>query len=106
MDSRDAKEQREYERFHFRQDLLIDGTSMCSSMDICENGLYISVIQNFEKNSIINVTIPFKGEKLRFQAKVQYCHPGIGVGIMFVDLHDEQKVMIKELIASITNKAD
>jgi hypothetical protein len=106
MDSWDAKEQRKYERFPFREDVLIDGTNMCSSMDICEGGLYISVIQNFEKNSIISLTIPFKGEKLTVQAKVRYCQPGIGVGIMFVDLHDEQKVMIKELIASITNKAD
>ena len=106
MGNLDTRQHRKYERFPFREDVVIDGTNMCSSMDICEGGLYISVIQNFEKNSIINVIIPFKGEKLTVQAKVQYCQPGIGVGIMFVDLHDEQKVMIKELIASITNKAD
>jgi hypothetical protein len=106
MGNLDTRQHRKYERFPFREELLIDGTNMCSSMDICEGGLYISVIQNFEQNSIINVTIPFKGEKLAVQANVRYCQPGIGVGIMFVDLHDEQKVMIKELIASITNKAD
>lgn len=106
MDSQGTKEHRKYERFPFREDVLIDGTNMCSIMDICEDGLYISVIQNFENNSIIDVTIPFKGEKLTVQAKVRYCQPGIGVGIMFIDLQDEQKVMIKELIASITNKAD
>jgi hypothetical protein len=106
VNKQDTKEHRKYERFPFREEVLIDGTNMCSSMDICEGGLYISVIQNFEKNSIINVTIPFKGEKLGVQANVRYCHPGIGVGIMFVDLHDEQKAKIKALITSITNKTD
>ncbi|MFA4919570.1 MAG: hypothetical protein WC581_10005 [Thermodesulfovibrionales bacterium] len=41
MDNQDIKEQRKYERFSFREDVLIDGTNMCSSMDICEGGLYI-----------------------------------------------------------------
>jgi hypothetical protein len=106
MGTLDTRQHRKYERFPFREDVLIDGANMCSSMDICEGGLYVSVIQNFENNSIINVTIPFKREKLTVKANVRYCQPGIGVGIMFVDLHDEEKVMIKELIASITNKAD
>lgn len=104
MNNEDKQEHRKYERFLFREDLLIGGTRMCTSMDISEGGLYISAIQSYEKNSVIDVTIPFKGEKLTVKAQVRYCQPGIGMGIMFIDLNDEQRAKIKELIESITKK--
>ena len=104
MDNEGEKERRKCERFPFREDILIDGTRMSTSMDISEGGLYISAIQYCEKNSVIDVTIPFKGEKLTFKAQVRYCQPGIGMGVMFIDLNAEQRGKIKELIESITKK--
>jgi hypothetical protein len=92
---------RKYERFPFREDILVEGTRLCTSMDISEGGLYVSAIQSFGKNSIVDITIPFKGEKVTLKARVQYCQPGIGMGIMFIDLSDEQKTMIQELIEGI-----
>lgn len=102
MDNQEQKERRQYERFLFREDLLIDGTQICTSMDISEGGLYISAIQSHEKNAVINVTIPFKGEKLTFKVQVRHTQPGIGMGVMFIDLTDKQRGKIKELIESIT----
>lgn len=104
MNNEDKKECRKYERFPFREDILIDGIRMCTIMDISEDGLYISAIQSHEKNSVIDISIPFKGEKLTFKAQVQYCQPGIGMGFMFIDLNDEQRAKIKELIESIIKK--
>ena len=104
MDNEGEKELRKCERFPFREDILIDGTRMSTSVDISEGGLYISAIQSYEKNSVIDVTIPFKGEKLTFKAQVQYFQPGIGIGVMFIDLNAEQRGKIKELIESITKK--
>jgi hypothetical protein len=95
------KEQRKYDRFPFREDILIDGTKMCTSMDICEGGLYVSAIQVFEKNSIVDLAIPFKGAKVALKAQVQYCQPGIGMGIQFIDMSDNQKAAIRELIDGI-----
>jgi hypothetical protein len=97
------KEQRKYERFSFREDIIIDGTKMCTSMDICEGGLYVSAIQVFEKNSLVDIAIPFKGGKVALKAQVQYCQPGIGMGIRFVDMNDNQKAAIRELIEGIKN---
>ena len=77
---------------------------MSTSVDISEDGLYISAIQSYEKNSVIDVTIPFKGEKLTFKAQVRYCQPGIGMGVLFIDLNAEQRGKIKELIESITKE--
>lgn len=96
------EERRKFKRFPFREDILLDGTRLCTSMDISEGGLYVSAIQSFEQNSIIDVIIPFKGEKITFKAQVRYCQPGIGIGIKFVDLNDEQKEIIKELIESFS----
>lgn len=104
MANEGEKERRKCERFPFREDIVIDGTRISTSMDISEGGLYISAMQSYENNSVIDVTIPFKGEKLTFKAQVRYCQPGIGMGVMFVDLNAEQRGKIKELIESITKK--
>jgi CheY-like chemotaxis protein len=104
MNDEDKKERRKYERFLFREDILIDGTRMCTSMDISEIGLYVSAMQSYVNNSLIEITIPFKGEKLTVKAQVRHCQPGIGMGLMFIDLNVEQRDKIRELIESITKK--
>jgi hypothetical protein len=101
MNNEDKKERRKYERFLFREDILIDGARMCTSMDISEIGLYISAMQSYKNNSVIDITIPFKGSELTVKAQVRHCQPGIGMGFMFVDLNADQRAKIKELIESI-----
>lgn len=104
MNNEDEKERRKCERFSFVEDIVLNGTTMSTTMDISEGGFYISSLQPYEKNSVIDVSIPFKGEKVTFKAQVQYCQPGIGIGVIFIDLNDKQKAKIKELIESITKK--
>jgi diguanylate cyclase (GGDEF)-like protein/PAS domain S-box-containing protein len=104
MKHEEIKECRKYERFPFREDVLIDGTRMCRSMNISESGLYISAIQSYKKNSVMDVSIPYKGKKLTVNAQVRHCQPGIGMGMMLVDLKAEQRAKIKELIGGITKK--
>ncbi|MFZ5907349.1 MAG: PilZ domain-containing protein [Nitrospirota bacterium] len=94
-------ERRKHERIPFREEVLIDGTRMSTCMDISEDGLYISGIQSYEENSFIQVTIPFQEEKVTVKAQVRYCQPGIGIGVMFVDMTDEQRTKIQELLQSI-----
>ena len=102
MNNQEDKAVRKHKRFPFRQDIMIDGARLCSSMDISEGGLYISAIQYFEENSIIDITIFSKEEELMVKAQVKYSHPGMGMGIMFIDLNDEQRAKIKKLIEGIT----
>ena len=104
MDNEGERERRKCERFPFREDILIDGSRMSTSMDISEGGLYISAIQSYEINSVIDVSIPYKGEKLTFKAQVRHCQPGIGMGVMFIDLNAKQRGKIGELIENITGK--
>ena len=104
MKDQDVKELRKHKRFPFIEDILIDGIQRCTSMDICECGLFVSAIQHFEEKNIINVTIPFKGEKITLKGQVQFYQSGIGMGIRFVDLNDEQRAIIMELIEAIVQK--
>ncbi len=105
MNDHDPKGRRKHKRLPLREDILVDGAKQCTTGDISEGGLFISAIQFYEKNDVIDVTIPFKGKKITVKAKVRYCQSGIGFGIMFIDLSDEQKVIIKKLIENLTNKS-
>jgi len=104
MNNELKQELRKHERFPFREDILIDGTRMHTSMDISEGGLYISTIQSYGENDLIHITIPFQGENLTVKAQVRYCQPGIGMGVLFIDLNAEQRDKIRKLIESISGK--
>lgn len=98
MNNEVIKERRKYKRISFREDILIDGTKTCSTMDISEGGLYISTIQPYEVKGLIKVTIPLKKAKLTVKAVICHCQPGVGMGVKFVDLNAQQRAKIEELI--------
>jgi len=94
---------RKCERIPFVEDILLDNINWVRSVDISEEGLYLSSLQLLEKNSVVEVTIPSGQEKLTVKANVQFCDK-MGFGLRFIDLNDNQRTKIKELIKSITLK--
>lgn len=54
---------------------------------------------------MIEVTIPSGWEQITVKAQVIFCQPGIGMGIRFVDLNDEQKEKIRELVERISERS-
>jgi hypothetical protein len=100
MTNGQQEEHRKNERIPFREEILIDGVRVSTSLDISEDGLFISGIQCYEEYSFIDVTIPCKEEHLKVKAQVRYCQPGIGMGVVFTDLTDEQRTKIRDLINS------
>ena len=95
---KDPRERRKNKRIPFIADIIIDGVMKTTSVEISEGGLYVSTMQPFNENTEIDVTIPFKGEMSALKAQVLYSHPGIGIGVKFIDLNDEQRRKLKELI--------
>lgn len=89
---------RKCERIPFVEDILIDGTSWVRSADISEEGIFISSLQALKRDSVVELTIPIG--KLTVKAKVQFCDKMVGFGLRFIDLGEEQKTKIKELIKS------
>jgi hypothetical protein len=98
MDNQDQEELREYERFHFREDISIDGTR-CVCMDISESGIYVAA-QYFAPGDIVDITLPFKGKNIAVKGRVHHCENGFGAGINFIDLNDDKRAIIKQLIDS------
>ena len=95
---KDLRERRKYERIPFIKDIMVDGAMKATSAENSEDGLYVSTMQPFDEKTVINITIPFKEEVFTLKAQVLYSHPGIGIGVEFIDLNDEQRRKLKELI--------
>jgi len=104
MNDRKRAERRKNQRFPFREDILIDGAKLCTSNEISEGGLFVSAIQIFEEGEVIDVTIPMGGEQITVKGQVKYCQPGIGMGVMFHDLSNDQKAKIKKLVELISSR--
>jgi CheY-like chemotaxis protein len=102
---KEPRERRKHERIPFREDIIVDGVMKATSVDICEVGLYVCAKQPYDENTVIDVAIPFKGEMFTLKAQVHYSQLGIGMGVKFIDLNDEQRRKLKELIDNIAIKS-
>jgi len=105
MNNQHKEERRKNQRFPFREDILIDGAKLCTSNEISEGGLFVSAIQIFEEGEVIDVTIPLGGEQITVKGQVKYCQPGIGMGVMFHNLNNEQKAKIKKLVDRVSARS-
>ena len=68
------------------------------SQNISQDGMFLCTANPPAKDSVITVTVPLK---LTVKAVVRNYQPGIGMGIRFIDLTDDQKIMIKKLLEEI-----
>jgi CheY-like chemotaxis protein len=105
MNEEDKKEHRRKKRLPIKGNILVDGKVMFKCIDISEGGLYLYTGQSFEKGKIVTVTLPIKGSPLTVKAKVQHNQPGIGMGLQFIDLTDEQLTVIKKLIKNMMERS-
>ena len=98
MDNQVQEERRQYERYLFREDILIDGAKQAYSQNICPGGMFISILRPYEKGTVIHVTIR---SNLTVKARVTNSQSGIGMGIEFIDLTSDQQKELKQLIENI-----
>jgi len=102
-DQEQKEERRKYKRFPFREDILIDNIMQAYSQNISQDGMFLCTSTPPEKGSVITVTIPLR---LTVKAVVRNYQPGIGMGIKFVDLSDDQQMLIKQLIEEIKPESE
>ena len=98
-----GKERRRHKRIPFREDIIVNNTINFKCIDISIGGLYVYTGRSYEENTIVDIAIPFKDKKINVRARIQHNQPGIGMGLEFIDLKDDQKAMIKVLIESLTS---
>lgn len=105
MSSQHREERRRSKRFPFIEDILIGGLRSCTSIEISESGLFVSAINFFEEGEVIDLTIPLEGGQMTVKGQVKFCYPGIGMGVMFHDLDNEQLIKIKELVDHVSGSS-
>jgi CheY-like chemotaxis protein len=98
-------EKRRKERLYFSGSILLNNNIKCKTIDITEGGLYVYACSPLKENSVIDVTFPLKNKKsFIVKARVRHSHPDLGMGLQFIDLNNEQKVIIKKIVESIEKK--
>jgi Tfp pilus assembly protein PilZ len=101
MNYRERKRQRKQERIPCNITLMINDSLYCKAFDISEGGMYVLTDQSFKPRTVIKISLLFGNKKIEIQSKVKYCHEGVGIGIMFIDLDSKLKDKIKELVNNI-----
>ncbi|MEW6584491.1 MAG: response regulator [Nitrospirota bacterium] len=96
--SNQAEERRKSLRLPFLEGVSINNSKRGNSCDVSEGGMFICTEDPYETNSVVSVTIPVR---LTVKAVVKHHQQGIGVGVQFIDLDDNQKFMINHLIESV-----
>lgn len=99
-----GRERRRYKRIPFHEEILIDGIMHFKGIDISEGGLYVYTGRSFHEGRIVEVTLPAKDDKITVKARVQHNQPGIGMGLHFIEMTDEQHAVIIELIEAAVRK--
>ncbi len=98
MSDQHKKERRGKKRFPIQGNILVDGKMAFQCIDISEGGIYLYTGRSFEEKRVVQVTLPIKGKPLTVKAEIRHNEPGIGIGLQFLDLTDEQKKTIQRLV--------
>jgi len=91
------KRRRKQERLPCNLDIVINGLFFCKAFDISEGGMYVLTNQVFSPGSTVRISFLLRKEKIEVHTKVNYCHEGVGIGLIFKDMDDALKAKINEL---------
>jgi PilZ domain len=106
-----ATDRRKHERFFTSFEIEIKDVENSfpirgATTDVSLGGCYVATIFPLAVGSQILFTLYVAGENIKGRGSVQTCHPGVGMGIRFVDLSDsEQRLLEKYLHASVAHLA-
>ena len=69
--------------------------------DLCARGAFINVVAGLHAGAMIEVAfdLPTK-EVVRTAASIRYVLPGLGMGVEFVEMGEEESLAIERFIAS------
>ena len=73
-----------------------DATGIANTRDIGIGGLYITTDAELATGNEIALQMTLVGEDFKVLGVVAYADPGIGVGVRFKDLSDEENALLKK----------
>ena len=97
-------DRRRYDRARLIVDVFFDGkdvTGIASTKDISVGGFYMNTKATLPEGATLLVRIPLGGDKQMIaNAEVVYSNPARGVGLRFVNLSEENRVLIERELGS------
>lgn len=68
--------------------------------DISTRGMFINTTRVFPEGAVLNVRfrLAISGREIHSRAEVRYCLPGVGVGVEFIDISQENVQAIEREI--------
>jgi len=97
-------DRRRYDRARLIVDVFFDGkdvTGIASTKDISVGGFYMNTQATLPEGATLLVRIPLgAGKQMIANAEVVYSNPARGVGLRFVDLSEENRVLIERELGS------
>jgi PilZ domain len=77
-------------------------SSRGSTTDVSLGGCYVATIFPLAVGSKIEFTMWAGEDSVRGRGTVQTCHPGVGMGIQFLDLDSEARIKLERHLRSAT----
>lgn len=90
-------ERRKHERKEFRKQIVLEfvsGKRQVSIADISMEGCYVDSIVEVREGEIVSFQLTTELAAETFVGKVAYLLPGMGFGVRFLELTDEQKLFL------------
>ena len=98
------EDRRQYDRARLIVDVFFDGkdvTGIASTKDISVGGFYMNTQATLPEGATLLVRIPLGADKQMIaNAEVVYSNPARGVGLRFVNLSEENRVLIERELGS------
>jgi len=68
--------------------------------DISPKGMFIHIPNQFPEGAVIKMEfwLSRSGAHIKVRAEVRYCLPGVGIGVEFVDIAEEDQAIIEREI--------
>jgi hypothetical protein len=96
-------ERRRFERSRLIIDVFFDGadlTGVASTKDISPGGLYMNTQAELPEGAALTLRIPLEGHDVICNGEVVYSNPGVGVGVTFEGLSEEDRALIVQALAN------
>ena len=95
-------DRRRFERSRLIIDVFFDGadlTGVASTKDISPGGLYMNTQASLPEGAALTLRIPLEGHDVVCNGEVVYSNPGVGVGVTFMGLSEEDRAHLERAMA-------
>ena len=87
-------------RIHVRSAVAVNGRQSAEALDLSEEGMYIFTSRTFIEGLTVNLEFDLDGESYDVRAKIKHSEDGVGFGVNFVDMDDNDARRLRDYVDS------